>query len=161
MCCESISCSPTLGDNWEVLEHRYAAKQHLVNSIWGMHKADLERGMLKKRPTMDVERSDWYQVRAEVDMVKSQFSQWTKNNIGKLYYLHRFESDAELLEFIDSLLADNKYLLPVTEHVECGVRIPNQSQRLSTAADIWPASILLPGGNNLRVYLHFFVSSSE
>jgi len=44
--CESISWSPTLADTRDVLEHRYAAKQHLVHSIRGTHKADLERGML-------------------------------------------------------------------------------------------------------------------
>jgi len=31
--CESISCSPTLVDNRDVLEHRNAAKQHSVHSI--------------------------------------------------------------------------------------------------------------------------------
>jgi len=31
--CESISWSPTLADNRKVLEHRNAAKQHLVHSI--------------------------------------------------------------------------------------------------------------------------------
>jgi len=33
------------------------------------------------------------------------------------------------LEFIDSLLADNKYLFPIAERVEGGVRGPNPTQR--------------------------------
>jgi hypothetical protein len=39
------------------------------------------------------------------------------------------------LEFTDSLLADNKYLFPVAEHVEGGVRGPNPTQRESKAAN--------------------------
>jgi hypothetical protein len=52
-----------------------------------------------------------------------------------LYDVHRFEPAAERLEFIDSLLADNKYLFPVPEHVDGGVRGPNpsrESQKLLT-----------------------------
>jgi len=41
----------------DILEHRYAAKQHLINSIWGTHKGDLERGMPEQRPTLDITRS--------------------------------------------------------------------------------------------------------
>ena len=33
MHCESISCRPTLADDRDVLEHHYAAIQHLVHSI--------------------------------------------------------------------------------------------------------------------------------
>jgi hypothetical protein len=43
-------------------------------------------------------------------------------------YLQRFQSAAEHLEFIDSLLADNKYLVPVAERVEGGVCGPNPTQ---------------------------------
>jgi hypothetical protein len=39
--CESISSHPTLVDSRDVLEHRNAAKQHLVCSIFGMHKGHL------------------------------------------------------------------------------------------------------------------------
>jgi hypothetical protein len=70
--------------------------------------------------------------------------QSARDNIAQLYDLHRFESAAERLEFIDSLLADNKYLCPVAEHVEGGVRGPNPTQRESKAANEWPASTLLP-----------------
>jgi hypothetical protein len=38
------------------------------------------------------------------------------------------------LEFIDSLLADNKYHFHIAEHVEGGVRGPNPTQRESKAA---------------------------
>jgi hypothetical protein len=55
---ESISRRPTLADNRDVLEHRNAAKQHLVHRIRGMHKGDFERGMLKQRPMLDITRSN-------------------------------------------------------------------------------------------------------
>jgi len=82
MHCESISWSPTLADNRDVLEHRYAAKQHLVHSIWRTHKGDLERGMMKQRPTLDITCSNRYQVQAQVDMVKSHFIQSARDNIA-------------------------------------------------------------------------------
>jgi len=63
--------------------------------------------MLKQLPTLDITRSNWNQVGAQVDKVKSHFIQSARDNIGELYDLHRFESTAECLEFIDSLLADN------------------------------------------------------
>jgi len=158
---ESISWSPTLADNRDVLEHRYAAKQHLVHSSWGAYKGDLERGMLKQCSTLDITRSNRYQVRAQVDNVKSHFIQSAGENIAELNDLHRFESTAERLEFIYSLLADNKYLFPVAERVEGGVRGPNPMQRESKAANKWPASTLLPGGSNPTVYLHQISSSGE
>jgi len=159
--CESISWSPTLADDREVLEHRYAAKQHLVHSIWGMHKGDLERGMLRRWPTLDITRSIRYQVRAQVDKVKSHFIQSARDHIAEPYDLHHFESDAERLEFIDSLLADNKYLFPVVECMEGGVRGPNQTQRVSKAANEWPASTSLPARSNPGVYLHQIWSSAK
>jgi hypothetical protein len=55
--------------------------------------------------------------------------QSARDNIAELYDLHCIESAAECLEFIDSLLAHNKYLFPVAEHVEGGVRGPNPTQR--------------------------------
>jgi hypothetical protein len=117
--------------------------------------------MLKRRPTLDITRSIRYQVRAQVDKVKSHFIQSARDHIAELYDLHRFESDAERLQFIDSLLADNKYLFPVAERVEGGVRGPNPTQRVSKAANEWPASTLLPGGSNPGVYLHQILSSGE
>jgi hypothetical protein len=91
--------------------------------------------VLKQRPTLDITRSNWYQVRAQVDKVKSQCIQSARDNIVELYDLHHFESTAERLEFIDSLLADNKYLFPIADHVEGGVRGPNPAQRESKDAN--------------------------
>jgi hypothetical protein len=91
-------------------------------------------------------------------MVKSHFIQSARDTIAELYDLHSFKSDAERLEFIDSLLAENKYLFPVAGHMEGGVRGPNQTQRASKAANEWPASTLLPGGSNPAVYLHQILS---
>jgi len=85
----------------------------------------------------------------------------TKIHFADVYDLHRFESATEHLEFIDSLLADNQYLFPVAECVEGGVHGPNPMQRESKAANKWPASTLLPGGSNHRVYLHQILSSGK
>jgi hypothetical protein len=117
--------------------------------------------MLKQRPTLDITRSNWYQVRAQVDKVKSHFIQSARENIAELYDLHGIESAAERLEFIDSLLADNKYLFPIAERVEGGVRGPNATQRESKAANEWLASTLLPGGSNPAVYIGQILSSGE
>ena len=117
--------------------------------------------MLNQRPTVDITRSNRYQVRAQVDKVKSHFIQSVRDNIAELYDLHRFESTAERLEFIDSLLADNKYLFPVAECVEGGVRGPNPMQRESKAANKWPASTVLSCRGNPAVYLHQILSSGE
>jgi len=117
--------------------------------------------MLKRGPTLDITCSIRYQVRVQVDKVKSHFIQSARDHIAELYDLHRFESDAERLEFIDSPLADNKYHFPVAEHVEGGVRGPNPTQIVSKAANEWPASTLLPGGRNPGVYLHQILSSGE
>jgi len=81
--------------------------------------------------------------------------------MAELYDLHHFESDAERLEFIGSLLADNKYLFPVAEHVQGGVHSPNPMQRVSKAANKWPASTVIPGRSNPAVYLHQILSSGE
>jgi hypothetical protein len=91
--------------------------------------------MLKQRPTLDITRSNWYQVRAQLDKVKSHFIQSARDNIAELYDLHRFASTSERLEFIDSLLAENKYLFPIAERVEGGVHGPNPTQRVSKAAN--------------------------
>jgi len=90
--------------------------------------------MLKQRPTLDITSSNWYQVWAQVDKVKSHFIQSARDNIAELYDLHRFESAAEHLQFIFSLLADNKSLFAVAEHVKGGVRGPNSTQRELNAA---------------------------
>jgi len=94
-------------------------------------------------------------------MVKSNCIQSTRDNIAELYDLHRFESAAERLEFIYSLLADNQYLLPIAEGVEGGVCGPNSMQRVSKAANQWLASTSLPGRSIHTVYLHQILSSGE
>jgi len=95
MRCESIRWRSTLADNREVLEHRYAAKQHLVHSIWGAHKQDLERGMLKQRPAVEITCSNCYQFRAPVNKVKSCFIRSATDSIADLDDLQRFESAVE------------------------------------------------------------------
>jgi hypothetical protein len=123
------------------MAHRNAAKHHLVHSIRGMHKGDFGRGMVKEWPTLDITCSNRYQVRAQVDKVKSHFIHSARDNIAELYDLHLFESAAEGLEFIDSLQAGNKYLFTMSECVEGGVRGPNPTQRESKAANEWLASM--------------------
>jgi hypothetical protein len=119
-----------------------------------VHKEDLEKGVLKQQPTVDITLSNRYQVRGPVDKVKSHFIQSPRDNLAELYDLHRIESAAELLEFIDSLVADKKYLFPIAERVEGGVRGPNPTQTESKAAKEWPASTLLPVRRNPAVYRH-------
>jgi hypothetical protein len=94
-------------------------------------------------------------------MVKSHFIQSVRDNIAALYDLHCFESTTERFQFIDSLLADNRYLFPVAERVEGGVRGPNPTQRGSKAHNELLASTLLPGGSNATVYLHQILSLGE
>jgi len=96
--------------------------------------------MLNQWPTLDITRSNRYQVQAQVDKVKSHFIQSARENIAELYDLHQFQTAAERLEFIHSLLAANKYLFPIAECVEGGVRGPNPTQRESKAANEWLAS---------------------
>jgi len=117
--------------------------------------------MLKQRPTLDITRSNRYQVRAQVDKVKSHYIQSARDNIEVLYDLHHIESTTELLEFIDSLQADNMYHFPVAECVEGGIRSPNPMQRESKADNEWPMSTLLPGGSNSVVYLQQILSLGE
>jgi len=153
MSCKSFRWNLTLVDNSEVLEHRYAAKQHLVHSIWGTQKGYVERGMRKQRLTLDITHSNRDQVGAHVDMVQYHFIQSARDNIAEHYELHCFESDAEYLEFIDSLLADNKYHFPVRERMEGGVCSPNATEKQSKAANEWPVATVLPGGSNPAVHL--------
>jgi len=117
--------------------------------------------MLNQRPTVDITRSNRYQVCPQVDGVKSHFIQSVRDNIAELYDLNRFESAAEHLEFIESLLADNKYLFPVAERVEGGVCGPNPTGRESKADNELLASTLLPGGIIPTVHLHQILSSGE
>jgi len=117
--------------------------------------------MLNQRPMVDITRSNQYQICAQVDKVKFHFIQSARDNSAEHYDLHCFESTTEDLEFIDSLLADNKYLFPVAERVEGGVRGPYPTQRESKADNKWLASTLLPGGSNPAGYLHQILSSGK
>ena len=101
--------------------------------------------MLNQRPTLDISCTNLYEVPAQVDTVKSDFIQSARDNIADVYDLHRFKPASERLEFIDSLLADNKYLFPVAKSVEGGVCGPNPTQRESITDNKWSASTLLPG----------------
>jgi hypothetical protein len=89
--------------------------------------------MLNQRPTVDITCSNRYQVRAQVDLIKSHFIQSVRDNIAEIYDLHCFESAAERLEFSDSQLGDNRYLFPVAARVKGGVHGPNPTQRESKA----------------------------
>jgi hypothetical protein len=114
--------------------------------------------MLTQLPTLDITCSNRYQIRAQVDQVTSDFNYSACDHIAELYDLHSFESDAEHSEFIDFLLAENKYLFRVAQPVEGSVHGLNPMQRVSKAADEWPASTLLPGGCNHGLYLHQILS---
>jgi hypothetical protein len=63
--------------------------------------------MLKQRPTLDITRSNRYQVRTQVDKVKSHYIESASDIIAKLYDLHRSGSATDGLEFIYPLKADN------------------------------------------------------
>ena len=105
-----------------------------------MHTGDIEREMLTRHPTLDITNSIWYQVRAKVEQVISQFIQSARENIAEHDDLHRLKSEAECLDFIDSRLADDKYCLPVAERAEGGVHSPDPTQRESKAATEWRQS---------------------
>jgi len=94
-------------------------------------------------------------------MVRSYFIQLARHNIAELYDLHHFESDAEHLEFIDFILADNKDLFPVADCVEGGVHRPNPMVRESKAASELPVSTLHSGGRNPGYYLHQILLSCK
>jgi hypothetical protein len=96
--------------------------------------------MLKQWPTLDITCSNWDHVWAQVDQVKSHLIQSVKDNIAKYYDIHRFEFAAECLEFIDSLQGDNKYLFPLAEHGEGGVRGRNPMYRVGRCSRM--ASVL-------------------
>jgi hypothetical protein len=87
-------------------------------------------------------------------MVKFNFTQSARDNIAEHYDLRRFEYATECLKFIDSLLADNKYLYQIADHVESGVRGPNPTQRGSNAENKWLVSTILPSRSSPVVYVH-------
>jgi hypothetical protein len=126
-----------------------------------MDKGDLEKGMPKRWPTLDNTRSIWYQVRVLVDNVTSHFIQIARDHIAEHHNLHHFESEAELFEFIDSLVADNMHLFPGADCLEGGVHGPNPMQRVWKSANEWKVSTLLLGRSNTGVYLLQILSSGE
>jgi hypothetical protein len=91
--------------------------------------------MVNQRPTLDITHSNQYLVQAQVNMVKSHVIQSARNSLEEVDDFHQFESAAECFQFIDSFLADNKYLFPIAEHVEGGVRGANPTQNESKAAN--------------------------
>jgi len=117
--------------------------------------------MQKQLPILGITRSNQYQAHTQVDKVKSHFIQSAKDNIGDLYDLHRLKSGIEHVELINSLLADDKYMFPIAESVEGGVRGPNPMQRESKVANKWLGYTRLPGGCNPAVCLHQILSSAE
>jgi len=113
--------------------------------------------MLKQWPRLDITRSNRHQLRAPVDTLKYHYIQSSMDNIAEHYNLHGFESVAEHLENINSLLADNKYLFPIAEHVEGGVRGPNPMQIESKAANEWLLSTSFPAiANTWFIYIKFY-----
>jgi hypothetical protein len=57
---------------------------------------------------VDITCSNQNKVRTQVDKVKSHFIQSARDYIVEPYESHCFETAAERLELIDSLLADNE-----------------------------------------------------
>jgi len=68
--------------------------------------------------------------------------------MADLYYFQSYESAAERLQFVDSLLVDNKHLFLVAVRGEGGVRGPNRMHGEANASNERPASTLLPGRSN-------------
>jgi len=117
--------------------------------------------MLKQRRTWNITCSNCYHVWAQVNKVQSHFIQSARDNIAESYDLLCFESDAEHLEFIYSLLADKEYIFPVAEHVEGGVLSPSPTLRESKAANESRASTPLHGRRNRGVEQNQILSSGE
>jgi len=128
--CDVMNCTlncwnPTLADNREVLEHHYAAKHHLVHGIWGTHKEDLVRGMLIQWPPVYIRCTNWYPIRAQVNMFKSQSFPSAQGKIAEYNDVHCSESDADHLEFMHSRQVDNQYISPAAENVDVVYTVHN------------------------------------
>jgi len=117
--------------------------------------------MLKQLPTLDITRLNRYHVRAQVAKVESHFIQSARDNIAELYDLHHFEFNEERLEFMDSLLAHNRYIFPVPDRVEGGVCGANPTHRVFKAANEWALCTFHPGRSYPAGYLHHIFSSVE
>jgi hypothetical protein len=113
-----------------------------------MDKRDLERAMRKQRSTLDITRSNWDQIPAQVNMVKLHFIQSARDNIAALDDLNHFQSAPENLKLIDSLLENSKYLFPGAERVAVGGCRPNPTERKSNGDSEWLVYTFLPGGCN-------------
>jgi len=148
MCWERICWRPTLGNNRDALEVHNPAKQHMVHCIWGIHKGDLERGMLKRWTMLEITHSNCYHVRTLVDEVNFHFIQITRDNIAECTDVHSFESEAQHLEMIDSLLSDNKNCFRSAERIEDGACSSNTAQIESNAANKCQASSWIASGSN-------------
>jgi hypothetical protein len=107
---------------------------------------------------VDTTCSNRYQGGAHVDKVKFNSIQLGRDNTAELSDLHRFGSDAENMEFIDSHLADNKSFYRKAEHAKGGERGPNPMRRESNAANEWEECTLLPGGSIPLGDLHYILS---
>jgi hypothetical protein len=65
------------------------------------------------------------------------------------------------LEFIDSILADNKGLVPVAKRTEGGVGSPNPMKSVLKAANKLPVSTLLLSRSNPVVCVNQILSSGK
>jgi len=94
-------------------------------------------------------------------MVKSDCIQSARDNIAELYDYHWLESNAEDLKLVQPIMADNKYIFPVAEHVQGGELGPNPMLNKSKAANELPPSILLTGRIIPGDYLHQSLSIGQ
>jgi hypothetical protein len=101
------------------------------------------------------------QFHTQVDYDGSHFIQLVIYNIAEFYDLHCFESYAEHLEFINSLLAENKYLVRIAQHMKSGVHCPNPTQTVSKAANKYRESTFVPGVTNCGLCSDQIVSSHK
>jgi hypothetical protein len=91
--------------------------------------------MLKQRPRFTITHPNWYQVRVHVDNIKSHFIEPATDIGAERDNPHWLEFDAEHLEFINYLVADNNNYCPVAECMQGDVHSPNPMQRDSNPAN--------------------------
>jgi hypothetical protein len=60
-----------------------------------MQTGDLESGVRKQQPTLDISESNQYQVQAQADKIKSHCIQSASDHTAELYDLHHIEFDTE------------------------------------------------------------------
>jgi hypothetical protein len=83
------------------------------------------------------------------------------NNEAEHYDICQLQSIAVYWELTESVVADNNYLISVTNHAEGGVYRPNTVQGVSKAANESPVSTMLHGSSNCAVYLPQILLSGE